>query len=173
MIRGRHDAHRTHSLRVTFAWRMRQIHAGCASHPRIRHRCCAHLPREECASRDVNFGPLCRSYIGPISYIKNYKQDLFTDGSTINSNGFINRTLVLPPGYQYGTGGIPPYGLSDRNKDRNCQGWVFNEQFHFFILALHLYWLDLTYWRRLVTYPCLKNRTETEVYHMSVHQLHV
>jgi hypothetical protein len=35
---------------------MRQIHAGCASHPRIRRKCCAHQPR---ATRDVTFGPLC------------------------------------------------------------------------------------------------------------------
>jgi hypothetical protein len=37
---------------------MRQIHAGCASHPRIRRLCCAHLPRVERATRDVTFGPL-------------------------------------------------------------------------------------------------------------------
>jgi hypothetical protein len=48
-------------LRVTFSWHMRQIHAGCASHPRIRRKCCAHLPREERATRDVTFGPLCIS----------------------------------------------------------------------------------------------------------------
>jgi hypothetical protein len=58
MIRGLHwyDAHRTQILRVAFAWHMRQIHAECASHPRIRRKCCAHLPR---ATRDVTFGPLC------------------------------------------------------------------------------------------------------------------
>jgi hypothetical protein len=33
---------------------IRQIHAGCASHPRIRRKCCEHLPR---ATRDVTFGP--------------------------------------------------------------------------------------------------------------------
>jgi hypothetical protein len=42
MIRGLHDAHSTQILRVTFAWHMRQIHAGCASHPRIRRKCCVH-----------------------------------------------------------------------------------------------------------------------------------
>jgi hypothetical protein len=40
---------------VTFAWHMRQIHAGCASHPRIRCKCCAHLPREERATRDATW----------------------------------------------------------------------------------------------------------------------
>jgi hypothetical protein len=30
------------------------------SHPRIRRKCCAHLPREERATRDVTFEPLCR-----------------------------------------------------------------------------------------------------------------
>jgi hypothetical protein len=34
---------------------MRQIQAGCASHPLIRRNCCAHLPREERATRDVTF----------------------------------------------------------------------------------------------------------------------
>jgi hypothetical protein len=29
-----------------------QIHAGCASHPRIQRKCCAHLPREQRATRD-------------------------------------------------------------------------------------------------------------------------
>jgi hypothetical protein len=38
---------------------MRQIYAGCASHPRIRRKCCAHLPREERATRD---------YWTPLSY---------------------------------------------------------------------------------------------------------
>jgi hypothetical protein len=42
-------------LRVTY---LRQIHAGCAAHPRIRRKCCAHLPREERA-RGVTFGPIC------------------------------------------------------------------------------------------------------------------
>jgi hypothetical protein len=47
-------------LRVTFAWHMRQITRRMrASHPRIRRKCCAHLPHEECATRDVTFGPLC------------------------------------------------------------------------------------------------------------------
>jgi hypothetical protein len=45
----------TQILRVTFAWHMRQIQAGWASHPRIRRKCCAHLPR---ATRDVTFWPL-------------------------------------------------------------------------------------------------------------------
>jgi serine/threonine protein kinase len=35
---------------------MRQIHAGCASHPRIQRKCRVHLAR---ARRDVTFGPLC------------------------------------------------------------------------------------------------------------------
>jgi hypothetical protein len=60
-VRGLHDSHHTRILRVTFAWHMRQIHAGCASHPRIRRNCCSHLPHEERATRDVTFGPLCIS----------------------------------------------------------------------------------------------------------------
>jgi hypothetical protein len=51
----------TQILRVTFPWHMRQIHAVCPSHPRIRRKCCAHLPREKRATRDVNFGPFCIS----------------------------------------------------------------------------------------------------------------
>jgi hypothetical protein len=35
------DTHRARILRVTFAWHMRQIHSGCASHPQIRRKCCA------------------------------------------------------------------------------------------------------------------------------------
>jgi hypothetical protein len=52
--RGRcaHHLHDTQISRVTFAWHMRQIHAGCAPHPWIRRKCCVHLPRV----RDVNFG---------------------------------------------------------------------------------------------------------------------
>jgi hypothetical protein len=61
-IRGLHDAHRTQICRVTFAWHMRQILAGCAAHPRIRRKCCAPLPREERSTTDVTFGPLCTLY---------------------------------------------------------------------------------------------------------------
>jgi hypothetical protein len=57
-VGGLHDAHRTRILRVIFAWHMRQIHAGCVSHPRIGRKCCAHLPR---ATRDVTFGLLCNA----------------------------------------------------------------------------------------------------------------
>jgi hypothetical protein len=32
---------------------------GCALHPRIRRKRCAHLPHEERATEDVTFGPLC------------------------------------------------------------------------------------------------------------------
>jgi hypothetical protein len=61
MIHELHDAHRTQILRVTFAiHNMRQIHAGCASHLRIRRNCCVHLR----VTRDVTFGPLC-SYLSP------------------------------------------------------------------------------------------------------------
>jgi hypothetical protein len=49
----------THIVREFGAWHMRQIPGGCVSHPRIRRKCSAHLPREECATRDV--GPLCIS----------------------------------------------------------------------------------------------------------------
>jgi hypothetical protein len=61
---GLRDAHPTRILRATFAWHMRQIHAQDsrrmhASHPRIRRKCCAHLPREERATRDVNILALC------------------------------------------------------------------------------------------------------------------
>jgi hypothetical protein len=66
-----YDAHRTRILRVTFAWHMRQIHAGCALHPRIRSKCCAHLPR---ATRDVTFRPLCILHYShsSLSWINNY-----------------------------------------------------------------------------------------------------
>jgi hypothetical protein len=41
---------------VTFAWHMRRT----PSHQRIRRKCCAHLPHEECTARDVTFGSLCK-----------------------------------------------------------------------------------------------------------------
>jgi hypothetical protein len=46
---------------------VRQIHAGCASHPRIRCKCCVHLPHEERATRDVTSGPLCPCNFNGIS----------------------------------------------------------------------------------------------------------
>jgi hypothetical protein len=50
MIRGLHDAHRTQIVRDICA----RFTPG-ASHPRIRRKCCAHLPHEERATRDVTF----------------------------------------------------------------------------------------------------------------------
>jgi hypothetical protein len=41
---------------VTYAPDSRRMRA---SHPRIRRKCCAHLLREERATRDVTFGPFC------------------------------------------------------------------------------------------------------------------
>jgi hypothetical protein len=41
---------------VTYAPDYRRMRA---SHPRMRRKCCAHLPREECATSNVTFGPLC------------------------------------------------------------------------------------------------------------------
>jgi hypothetical protein len=55
-----HDAHRTQFLRVTFAWHMRQIHVGYASHQRIRrHKLRDDLPREERATKTVTFTNAC------------------------------------------------------------------------------------------------------------------
>jgi hypothetical protein len=51
-VRRLHDAH----IRVTlYAPDSRRMRAS----PRIRGKCCVHLPREARATRDVTFGPLC------------------------------------------------------------------------------------------------------------------
>jgi hypothetical protein len=55
-VRGLHDAHRTR-ICVTYALDSRRMRA---SHPRIRRKCCVHLPHEERATRNVTFGPICR-----------------------------------------------------------------------------------------------------------------
>jgi hypothetical protein len=54
------DAHPARIRRESGANVSRKICVRCAScSPRTSCKCCAQLPREECATRDVTFGPLC------------------------------------------------------------------------------------------------------------------
>jgi hypothetical protein len=77
---------------------MLQIHTGCTSHPRIRRKCCAHLPR---ATRGVSFGPL---RITPVA-LADKKSDLINDKKMYCQDVLL--TSSVAPGEQMVPGPFP------------------------------------------------------------------
>jgi hypothetical protein len=74
---------------------MRQIHAGCASHPGMRRECCAPLPREERATRDGTFGPLCKCLIAEMLWCLSNIDHLFFINKVISLLGFERVNMML------------------------------------------------------------------------------
>jgi hypothetical protein len=58
-IRRESGAYITQMLRAKLAYMYMYIVRFVSCSPHTSCKCCAHLPREERATRDVTFGPLC------------------------------------------------------------------------------------------------------------------